>query len=165
MNLKKETLQKIDEVIPRYPEKRSAVLPLLHLVQEDQGFVSRDATEWIAEKLGLKPINVWELVRFYPMLRDKPVGKKVVRVCRTLSCALQGSYKTCKTLRDAFDCKLDGNSPDGAVTVEFAECLASCHTAPVVMVDDDLHEHVDEEKAKKIAGEILNGQPKQGGSA
>ncbi len=158
MNLKQETLQKIEEVIPRYPEKRSAVLPILHLVQEDQGYISPEATEWIAGKLELKPINVWELVTFYPMLRDKPVGKKVVRVCRTLSCALQGSYRTCETLREALNCQPDDHSPDGEFTVEFAECLASCHAAPVVMVNDDLYERVDDNRARQLAGEIRNGK-------
>lgn len=165
MNLKQETLQKIDEVIPRYPQKRSAVLPVLHLVQEDQGYVSREATEWIAEKLDLEPINVWELVTFYPMLRDRPVGKKMVRVCRTLSCALQGSYQTCKTFQEALDCHLDANTADGEVTVEFAECLASCHTAPVVMVNDELYENVDEAKAKEIAETIRGGAGGDGGTA
>ncbi len=165
MHLKPDTLQKIDEVIPRYPQKRSAVLPLLHLVQEDQGYISREAAEWIAEKLDLQPINVWELVTFYPMFRDKPVGKKIVRVCRTLSCALQGSYRTCEAFQEALDCRLDGNSSDGEVTVEFAECLASCHTAPVVMVNDDLYEGVDENKAREIAENIRNGGPKPPESA
>ncbi len=157
MNLKPETLEKIEAVIPRYPQKRSAVLPVLHLVHEDQGYISREATEWIAEKLGLEPINVWELITFYPMLRDKPVGKKLVRVCRTLSCALQGSYKICETFREVLECKLDEPTPDGEVMVEFAECLASCHTGPVVMVNDELYEHVDETKAKEIAGKVRNG--------
>ena len=163
MNLKEETLRKIDEVIPRYPHKRSAALPLLHLVQEDQGYVSREAAEWIAAKLDLQPINIWELVTFYPMLRDKPVGRKVVRVCRTLSCALQGSYKTCRTFQESLECELDGNSADGGVTVEFAECLASCHTAPVVMVNDELYEHVDESRAREIAKEIRSAGGANGG--
>ncbi len=158
MNLKEETLRRIDEVIPRYPQKRSAALPLLHLVQEDQGYISPEAMEWIAAKLDLEPINIWELVTFYPMLRDKPVGKKVVRVCRTLSCALQGSYKTCSALREALNCENGDTSPDGEVTVEFAECLASCHTGPVVMVNDDLYEHVDEKRAREIAGELDSGK-------
>ena len=70
MNLRADTLAKIDEVIPHYPVKRSAALPLLHLVQEDQGFISTEAVEWIAAKLGIQPINVYELVTFYPMFRQ-----------------------------------------------------------------------------------------------
>src|SRR5205807_4476745 len=93
MNLRPATLQRIDEVIPHYPVKRSAALPLLHLVQEDVGYISQEAIEWIAQKLELQPINVYELVTFYPMFRPEPVGKYQIKVCRTLSCALGGSYK------------------------------------------------------------------------
>ena len=87
MKLSKAATTEIKEAIARYPVKRSAVLPLLHVVQEDQGYLSVEAIEWIASKLSLEPINVYELLTFYPMLRRKPLGKKHVRVCRTLSCA------------------------------------------------------------------------------
>ena len=83
----------IDEVIGHYPvSKRSATLPLLHLLQEHFGYISEEAITWVATKLELEPINVLELVTFYPMLRQHPVGKHHIRVCRTLSCALGGGY-------------------------------------------------------------------------
>jgi NADH-quinone oxidoreductase subunit E len=156
MNLQPATLQKIDEVIPHYPVKRSAALPLLHLVQEDQGFISSEAVEWIARKLGLQPINIHELVTFYPMFREKPIGRRHVKVCRTLSCALVGGYRVCDTFKQEFNCGLNEVSPDGAVTIEFVECLASCGTGPVVMVDETLHERVDVARAKALAGQIRN---------
>lgn len=154
MNLKPETLRRIDEVIPHYPVKRSAALPLLHLVQEDVGYISQEAVEWIAQKLELEPINVYELVTFYPMFRQKPIGRRHIKVCRTLSCALMGGYKTCETFEKEFGTHRGEVSSDGEVTIEFVECLASCGTAPVVMVDDELHEKVDEAKAKEIAAQI-----------
>lgn len=154
MNLSEETLKKIREVIPHYPQKRSAALPLLHLVQEDQGYISEEAIEWIAEQLDLQPINILELVTFYPMFRQKPIGKRLIRVCRTLSCALAGSYQVCDSFKKDFKCDLHEISPDGNATIEFVECLAACGSAPVVMVDDDLHENVNEEKAKEIARKI-----------
>ncbi len=154
MNLKPETLRAIDEVITHYPVKRSAVLPLLHLIQEDVGFISGDAIEWVATKLELEPINVYEVVTFYPMLRQKPIGRRHIKVCRTLSCALMGGYKTCETLEQEFGTHRGEISPDGEVTIEFVECLASCGTAPVVMIDDDLHENVDVAKAKELARRI-----------
>ena len=80
MNLKPETLRQIDEVITHYPVRRSAALPMLHLVQEDQGFLSAEAVEWVAAKLGLQPINVQELVTFYPMFRQKPIGRRHIKV-------------------------------------------------------------------------------------
>jgi NADH-quinone oxidoreductase subunit E len=154
INLRPETLQKIDEVIPHYPVKRSAALPLLHLVQEEQGFISNEAVEWIAAKLELQPINIYELVTFYPMFRQKPIGRRHIRVCRTLSCAIMGSFRTCAEFQTQFNTGLDEVSPDGEVTVEFVECLASCGTAPVVMIDDELHERVDAAKARALSEKI-----------
>lgn len=154
MNLKPETLEKIEEVIPHYPQKRSASLPLLHLVQEDQGFISDAAIEWIAQKLELQPINVYELVTFYPMFRRKPIGRQHIKVCRTLSCALVGGYNTCREFQRQFGCKVGETSGDGEVTIDFVECLASCGTAPVVMIDDALHEKVDIEKARELSMQI-----------
>lgn len=154
VNLKSETLTRIDEVIPHYPSKRSATLPLLHLIQEDIGYIPQEAIEWVAAKLELQPINVYEVVTFYPMFRQKPIGRRHVKVCRTLSCALMGGYRTCEAFEKEFNTKLGEISPDGEVTIEFVECLASCGTAPVVMVDDELHEKVDAAKAKQISDQI-----------
>ena len=154
MNLSPATLQKIDEVITHYPVSRSAALPLLHLVQEEQGYISDAALEWIAARLGLAPINVYELVTFYPMFRRQPIGRRHVKVCRTLSCALNGGYKICERFEQEFQTHRGEISPDGEVTVEFVECLASCGSGPVVMVDDDLHENVDEARARQIADQI-----------
>lgn len=154
MDLKPETFARIDEVITHYPTKRSAVLPLLHLIQEDAGYISDPAMEWVAQKLELQPINVYEVVTFYPMFRRKPIGRRHIRVCRTLSCALMGGYQTCEEFKKEFNTGLNEVSPDGEVTIEFVECLASCGTAPVVMVDDQLHEKVDCAKARDIAAAI-----------
>jgi NADH-quinone oxidoreductase subunit E len=154
VNLKPETLRQIDEVISHYPTKRSATLPLLHLIQEDIGYIPQEAIEWVAAKLELQPINVYEVVTFYPMFRQKPIGRRHVKVCRTLSCALMGGYKTCATFEQEFNTHLGEVSPDGEVTIEFVECLASCGTAPVVMIDDELHEKVDVAKAKALADQL-----------
>jgi len=154
MNLKPATLSQIDEVITHYPTKRSATLPLLHLIQEEVGFISNEAIEWVAAKLELQPINVYEVVTFYPMFRQKPIGRRHIKVCRTLSCALLGGYKTCATFENEFHTHAGEVSPDGEVTVEFVECLASCGTAPVVMIDDELHEKVDAAKAKQLSDQI-----------
>jgi NADH-quinone oxidoreductase subunit E len=154
MNLPPALLQNIDEVITHYPVRRSAALPLLHLLQEHEGYVSDAALEWIAAKLGLEPVNVYELVTFYPMFRRKPIGRRHIKVCRTLSCALNGGYKVCERFEQEFHARRGETSPDGEVTIEFVECLASCGSGPVVMVDDDLHENVDEAKAKQIADQI-----------
>lgn len=154
MNLKPETFAKIDEVITHYPVKRSATLPLLHLIQEDAGWISTEAIEWIAQKLELQPINVLEVVTFYPMFRQKPIGRRHIKVCRTLSCALTGGYKVCDEFQKEFGVHPGEVSADGEVTIEFVECLASCGTGPVVLIDDDLHEKVDCAKARALSEQI-----------
>jgi len=146
----------IDELITHYPadKKRSASLMLLHALQEHFGWLSKDAIEWTAKKLGLQPINVFELVTFYPMFRQQPAGKYVIKVCRTLSCALGGSYELHKHFCEKLGLDAHAHGPqttkDGKFTVEFVECLASCGTAPVMMCNDAFYEAVSEKKANEI---------------
>lgn len=150
-----ELERKMDEAIARYPSdhRRSAGMPLLHLWQEHFGFISDEAVLWIAEKLGLQPINILELVTFYPMFHRKPAGKTHIRVCRTLSCAMAGGFELMENLCAALEIQRppDGDgihdpiavSADGNYSVEFVECLASCGTAPVCMIGEQLHEQLD----------------------
>ena len=153
-----ELERKMDEAIEHYPpdQKRSASLPLLHLWQEHFGFINDDAVIWIAAKLGLQPINIFELVSFYPMLREKRAGKTHIRVCRTLSCAMAGSYQLMENLCAATRIQRQNHgeafsvSADGDYSIEFVECLASCGTAPVCVVNDDLHENVQPDNASSI---------------
>lgn len=144
----------LDEVISHYPKKRSASLMLLHAVQEHFGYISRQAVEWIAGKLELQPINVYELVTFYPMFHQKPVGKYHLRVCRTLSCALGGAYELHEHFCEKLGLDPHAHGPqttkDGRFTVEFVECLASCGTAPVMMCNDQFYEGVSGNKADDI---------------
>jgi NADH-quinone oxidoreductase subunit E len=150
---------KMDEVITHYPvSKRSAVLPLLHLMQEHYRYISDDVVNWVAAKLSLEPIQVLEVVTFYPGFRQTAPGKYHIRVCRTLSCAMTGSYELMDSL-----CKEAGIdrshcdhhhpiavSEDGKYSIEFAECLASCGFGPVCMVEDDFFEKVEPTKANEL---------------
>ncbi len=141
-------------------------MPLLHLWQEHFGFISDEAVMWIAEKLGLQPINILELVTFYPMFRQQPPGKTHIRVCRTLSCAMAGGFELMEKLCATFGIQRppDGEgmhnpitvSADGNYSVEFVECLASCGTAPVCMIGEELHENVDPNSAASL---IKEGRP------
>jgi NADH-quinone oxidoreductase subunit F len=157
-----ELERKMEEAIGRYPadRKRSAGMPLLHLWQEEFGFISDEGVCWIAAKLELQPINILELVTFYPMYRQAPAGKTHIRVCRTLSCAMAGSYQVMDNACAAAGINRhhDDNgmhhpfsvSKDGKYSVEFVECLASCGTAPVCMVQDELVENVRPEAASAL---------------
>jgi NADH-quinone oxidoreductase subunit F len=162
MRVPAELERKMDEAIGRYPpdRRRSAAMPLLHLWQEHFGFINDEAVGWIAAKLELQPINILELVTFYPMFREKRAGKTHIRVCRTLSCAMAGSYQVMENLCAATGIvrATDHNgmhtpisaSADGNYSIEFVECLASCGTAPVCMVEDELHENVQPDKVMSI---------------
>jgi NADH-quinone oxidoreductase subunit F len=175
MDIPAPLLAKIDEAISHYPvSKRSASLPLLHLWQEHFGYVSDEGVAWIAKKLELPPINVLELVTFYPMFRRQPAGATHIRICRTLSCALGGAYELHERVAKAAGIDLEaflegqkkttehghphnpghGNpiavSPDGKFSMEFVECLASCGSAPVAMVNDNFKEAIDLDKAAEL---------------
>jgi NADH-quinone oxidoreductase subunit E len=144
----------IDELITHYPVKRSASLMLLHAIQEHFGWISKEAIEWTARKLELQPINIHELVTFYPMFRQQPVGKYQIKVCRTLSCALGGSHALHKHFCEklGLEAHVPGpqTTPDGKFTVEFVECLAGCGMAPVMMCNEDFYEGVAQAKADEI---------------
>ena len=161
MQIPTELLARIDETISHYPvSKRSASLPLLHLFQEHFGFIADETIVWIAQKLEIEPINVLELVTFYPMFRRKPAGKNHIRVCRTLSCALAGAENLKAKLCEATGTPCDGHggchsdpiavSADGQFSIESVECLASCGTGPVMMVNDDFYEAVTPDQINSI---------------
>jgi len=154
MELSQEILKKIDERVEKYPDKRSAALPLLHMIQEELKYIPDEAIEWVAKRLELEPVNIYEIVTFYPMLKRSPMGKKHVRVCRTLSCALRGSYQICKTVQEELNVELDHTTEDGEYSLEFMECLASCGTAPVVMVNEEHYENMDVEKTRALCKEL-----------
>ena len=161
-NVPAELERKMDDAIGHYPadHRRSAAMPLLHLWQEHFGFISDEGARWIAAKLGLQPINILELVTFYPMFRQKSAGKTHIRVCRTLSCAMAGSYRLMENFcaSTGIDRRGHGDamhnpisvSADGNYSIEFVECLASCGTAPVCMIGEELCQNVSPESAASI---------------
>lgn len=144
----------VNELITHYPVKRAASLMVLHAIQAEQGYISQAAVEWAARKLELPPINLYEIVTFYPMLRQEPQGKYQIKVCRTLSCALGGAYELHKHFCEKLGLDAHKHGPqttkDGKFTVEFVECLASCGTAPVMMVGEKFYENVSHAKADEI---------------
>jgi len=144
----------IDELIGHYPQKRSAVLMILHALQDHFGFISDEAMEWTAAKLEVEPISIYEVVTFYPMFHRAPVGRYHLKVCRTLSCALGHSHELRAHLCGRLGLDAHAHSPqttaDGKFTVEFVECLASCGSGPILMCNDVVHEHVTLEKADDI---------------
>ncbi len=154
----------IDELIGHYPERRSAVMMVLHALQDHFGHLGSETIEWTANKLGLRPINVLELVTFYPMFRRKAVGRFHLRICRTVSCALAGSHELHRHLcvKLGLDPHVHGpqTTPDGRFTVEFVECLASCGTAPVMMCNESLRERVTVDQADALLAQCTGDREK-----
>ena len=144
----------IDRLVARYPQPRSASVMVLHALQDHLGCLPPDAIEWTAARLNLQPINVLELVTFYPMFRQAPIGRFHLKICRTLSCALCGSHELHRHLCGKLGLDPHAHGPqttaDGRFTVEFVECLASCGTAPVMMCNDRFFEKVTPEQADQI---------------
>jgi NADH-quinone oxidoreductase subunit E len=132
-----ETDRRIDAVLDRYPRRSSALLPALHLVQEEKGWVSTEAMEYVAGKLGVAPAFVAGVVSFYTMFHRKPVGKHHLQICRTLSCMLRGSRDTMNHLGSRLGIGPGEVTPDGQFSLEWVECLGACDTAPCAQVNDE----------------------------
>lgn len=148
--LKDDTRKKIDALILRYPQRRSALIPALQLAQERHGYLSSDVVRDIAGIFGLSPNEVYEVASFYTMLYKKPVGKYVLQVCTNISCLLCDSEQIMSHLQQRLGIKPGETTPDGRFTLMEVECLASCGTAPVVQINDDYHENLTPGKLDEI---------------
>jgi NADH-quinone oxidoreductase subunit E len=150
------TLASAEELIARYPERRSALLPLLYLVQAADGYVSPAGVAQVADLLGLTKAQVAAVATFYNMFRRRPVGKYLVSVCRTLPCQLRGSREISSALCQRLDVPLGGTDASGMVTVEEVECLAACDGAPVVQVNTENYERLSEQQALELVERLLH---------
>lgn len=147
------------DVIRQYPQSRSAVMPLLYIVQEELGHITQSAVEWVAEKISLPPVQVWEVATFYTMFYKKPVGRYHIQVCRTLPCALRGAKKISEFVHERFGLKPGEVSKDGMWSFEEVECLGSCGTAPMCQINDAFFENLTEEKLDQLLTRIQHEQP------
>jgi NADH-quinone oxidoreductase subunit E len=138
-------------LLTRYPKKDAVLIPLLHLVQAEAGYLSVPVIDYVANRLQLSPARVREVASFYTLFRLKPKGKYVLQVCHTLSCYLRGSDEILAKLKSILGIEEGETTPDGRFTLERVECLASCGTAPMMQVNDwDFHENLTIEKVEKI---------------
>jgi len=152
--LKEKYKGEIADILTRYPVKRSALLPLLYLAQEEEGYVSEAAMKEIAGMLRLTPPQVYEVVTFYTMLQLKPIGKFHVQVCKSLMCALVGSDTLLQWLKARLQIGPGETTPDRLFTISTVECLASCGTGPMMQVNDDYYEGITEEKLDRILADL-----------
>ncbi len=148
--LSEATLQQINKLIAKYPVRRSALIPSLHLAQQEIGYISPDVVREISGIFELTPNEVYEVVSFYTMLFKAPVGKYVLQVCTNISCLLCNSEGILTHLQKRLGIKPGETTPDKRFTLLEVECLASCGTAPVIQINDDYHENLTPEKLDRI---------------
>jgi NADH-quinone oxidoreductase subunit E len=153
--LSDQTLTRAQELIARYPQPRSALLPILFLLQAEDGYVSPAGVAQAAELLGLTKAEVGAVATFYTMYRRRPVGKYLVSVCKTLPCQLRGSREIAAAFAERLDVPLGGTDQSGMVTVEEVECLAACDGAPVVQVNTENYERLGAEEAMELLEALL----------
>jgi len=134
-----ENQAKFDEVVQRYPpeQRKSAILYALYLVQYQQGYISGASMRFVAEQIRCTPADVEDVVSYYTMFYTKPVGKYVLNVCRTLSCALLGAERVTEEIGAALGIKPGETDPTGTFTLMEVECLGACDRAPVLMINDE----------------------------
>jgi len=147
---------RFDEIIKRYPpdQRRSAVLPALYLAQYQQGYITANAIRYIAELLGITRADVEDVVSYYTMFYTRPVGKYVVNVCRTLSCAVNGAERVTAELSAKLGIKPGETDASGTFTLMEVECLGACDRAPAVMVNDSWHECLKPEDVSRLVDDI-----------
>ena len=145
-----EILKQFDEVVSRYPEKKSAILPVLYMAQKEFGHLSQEAIEYVANLMDIPAARLYGIVTFYTMLNMRPVGRHHLQICRTLPCALRGSERITNHIKNKLGINLGETTPDGKFTLSEVECLASCGTAPVMQINDDYCENLSEETIEKI---------------
>ena len=151
-----ENQAKFDENVAHYPhdQRKSAILFALWLVQRQQGYITGAAMRYVAQQIGCTPADVEDVVSFYTMFYTKPVGRFVLNVCRTLSCALVGAERVTEELSAKLGIQPGETTPDGTFTLVEVECLGACDRAPVVMVNDDWHERLSPEQVSRFIDDI-----------
>ena len=150
-----ETIKKrLNTIISNSETKRSALVPVLREIQNEYGSLSNKSMEQAANMLEISPSSVQNVATFYTMFFTDPVGKHIVWVCRTLSCALRGAEHIEHYMCDKLGIKTGETTPDGKITLMEAECLASCGTAPVMLVDDTLEENLTRERVDEVIEEL-----------
>ncbi|HPU85826.1 MAG TPA: NADH-quinone oxidoreductase subunit NuoE [Candidatus Latescibacteria bacterium] len=150
LQISQTTQEKIAELLTRYPVKQGALLPILHLVQDELGALSLEALDWVARQIEVSPATVYGVATFYPMFRMEPVGRRHIKVCASLPCALAGCRELIRALEDKLGIEVGQTTPDGEYTLSKTECLAACTEAPAVLVNKKLHRQVTAERVREF---------------
>ena len=143
--------EKVKNILSQYPDKQSATLPLLHLAQLENRYISGAVINTVADLVDCHPAVVMDCVSFYTMLYTKPQGRHIIQVCQTLSCSLNGADALVDHVTDKYGIKPGETTEDGRFTLMKVECLGSCGTAPVVQINKEYHEGL----SQKLIDELL----------
>jgi NADH-quinone oxidoreductase subunit E len=151
-----ENQAKFDENVTHYPpeQRKSAILYALYLAQGQLGYLTGNAMRFVAQQIGCSTADVEDVVSYYTMFYTKPVGKRVLNVCRTLSCALLGAERVTEELSKKLGITPGQTTPDGEFTLVEVECLGACDRAPVVMINDDWHERLAPEQVSQFIDDL-----------
>ena len=145
-----EVEAEIDWHLAKYPSKRSAILPIMFIVQRERGYLDGPGVLYLANRLSLRITDIWEVATFYSMLHTKPIGQYHIQVCKTLSCKLLGADNITEHCSKKLGIKPGETTPDGKFSLSLVECLGSCGTAPMFQVNFDYHENLTTEKVDQI---------------
>ena len=157
MSFPEQLKERIDAIVSGSETKQSALIPVLREIQNEYGYLSDESMEEAAGILGLPPAGVQNVATFYTMFFRKPVGEHVIWLCRTLSCALRGAEDAEHYMCERLGVKTGETTADGKITLMEAECLASCGTAPVMLIDDKLEENLTKDKVDRLIEELRKG--------
>jgi NADH-quinone oxidoreductase E subunit len=142
--------REIDGHLAKYPVARSAILPLMFIVQRERGYLDPPGVAYLAKRLRLRITDIWEVATFYSMLHTEPVGKYHIQICKTLSCRIMGEPKITDHVCQRLGIKAGETTADRRFTVSLVECLGSCGTAPMFQIGFDYHENLTTEKVDQI---------------
>ncbi|MEA2174654.1 MAG: NADH-quinone oxidoreductase subunit [Blastocatellia bacterium] len=152
-----EVEAEMERHLAKYPEgrKRSAILPLMFIVQRERGgYLDPPGVAYLADRLGVRITDIWEVATFYSMINTEPVGKYHIQICKTLSCKIMGADKISQHCQQKLDIKPGETTPDGRFSLSLVECLGSCGTAPMFQINFDYHENLTTEKVDQILASL-----------
>ena len=152
--ISEQAKQHMRDLAARYPVSRSAVLPALHIAQQEEGYIRQEGLQAVAEVLNLTVDDVESVATFYTMYYQQPMGKKVIKVCNSISCYLRNCDALIEHMEQRLGIQRGETTPDGNFTLLTVECLASCGTAPVLQINDEFVEDVTPEKADQLIEDL-----------
>lgn len=152
-----QSMERIRALLPKYPDRQAACLPVLWIAQEEFGWISDEAMQLVADTLELSLTHVYGVVTFYTMFKRRPVGKYHVQICTNIACMLRDGYQVLERFEKALGIRRGETTPDGTFTLNEVECLAACGNGPCVQINEDYHEPVRPEDVEALVAKLRMG--------